>query len=32
VWLRTGISWYFTCRNTGSISFSSGLYDGRKYR
>jgi hypothetical protein len=26
------MSWYFTSRNRGSISFSSGLYGGRKYR
>ena len=32
VWLRWGISWYFTWRNTGSIRFSSGEYGGRKSR
>ena len=32
VWRRTGISWDLTWRKTGSISFDSGLYGGRKSR
>lgn len=30
--LLWGISWCFTCRNTGSTRFSSGRYGGRKSR